>query len=164
MDNEPCSGGTPVEQLLRHQGRAARSRDRLRRTASVAAWPMAICGGLLISTYGTRSDVNAFVSWLLLMISGVFLLATFGWRAARMLSSRIPPWTSSRRVARAGVWAAVGVASIAAVLVAPAAALAAMLFWAVVVFAVVMLRLRERQLDGQVERLGHEVMMLVGYR
>jgi hypothetical protein len=32
------------------------------------------------------------------------------------------------------------------------------------VFAVVMLRIRERELDQRVEQLGHEVMVIVGYR
>lgn len=125
---------------------------------------MAMAGSVLISTYGAASDVNSFMSFLLLMISFVLLIATFGWRAARLLSSRIPPWPSAPRIARAGAWAAAGVATVAAALVASTAPLTALIFWAVAVFALVMLWIRERELDGQVEQLGNEVLVLVGYR
>lgn len=164
MDHQPASGVNSVEQLLRRQGRAARSRDALRRTSSVAAWPMAMAGSVLISNSAAHSAVRLWVAWLFLMSSFVAMIAMFGWRAARMLSSRIPPWTSSPRVARWGVWAAAAVASIAAGLAASTAPLAALIFWAVAVIALVMLRSREREFDRQVEQLGHEVLVVVGYR
>lgn len=163
MDQEP-GAGNPVEQLLRRQGRAARSRDTLRRTATLAAWPMAVAGSVLISTFGSASSLNLWASWILLMAAAVVLIASFIWVAARMLSSRIPPLTASVRVSRRGAWAALGVASIAAGLLASSAPLTALIFWAVAVFALVILWIRERELDGRVEQIGHEVMVLVGYR
>lgn len=163
MDHDESAGGVnPVERLLRRQGRAARSRDALRRASGVAAWPVAIAGSVLISHSVPHSAARLWAAWLLLTISFVALIAMFGWRAARMLSSRIPPWTSSPRVALCGVWAAAGVASIAAGLAASTALLVALIFWAVVVAALVMLQVGEREFGRQVERLGHEV--LVGYR
>lgn len=158
MDHEPASGVNPVEQLLRRQGRAAHSRDALRRTSIVAAWPTAMAGSVLISHSASP------VAWLFLAISFVALIAMFGWRAARMLSSRIPPWTNSSRVARSGLWAAAAVASIAAGLAASTAPLAALIFWAVAVAALVMLQVGEREFDRQVEQLGHEISAVAGYR
>ena len=164
MDSTPDVSGSRVEQLLRQQAGHARRRDRIRRVASLAVWPTALVGGNLIAAYGAPGEPDALVSWLLLMLCGLLLFLTGGWWAARQLSSRVPPWPSSVRVARSGAIAAVVVAGIAALLVARTTPPPALTFWLVTVGAVVLLGIRERKLDQQVDHVGYEVMVAAGYR
>ncbi|MFI1996732.1 hypothetical protein [Actinoplanes sp. NPDC020271] len=154
----------PVEQALLRQGRVARQRDRVRRATGFAAWPSAVIGSGLLSHYGASGDPDAFVSWILLVLALVLLIVAYGWWLARQLSPRVPPWPGSQRAARVGTWAAAAVGIIVAVLLARTIPAASLLFGALVAGMLVTLRVRERTLDRQFEQLGHDILVLVGYR
>lgn len=153
-----------VEQVLRKQAHAVRRRDQVRQAASLAVWPSALAGAVLISRFGASGGPDAFVSWMLLTLAVVLLFATFGWWAVRQLTPRMPPWPHSRRAARIGAWVGVVVASVVAGLLARTVLFAALVFWSVEVWALVMLWRREREFDQRVSQLGHDAAVLVGYR
>ena len=164
MSSEDSVGGNPVEQALRLQGRYVRRRDRARLVAGLAFGPVAFAGAMMLSRFGDSDWVEQLISFALLALAWVMLVVTGGWWAARQLTSRIPPWPRSRRAARAGASAALVVASLVAVLLARTAPLVAVLFCAAAASALILLRAQERKLDQRIERLGHECLVLVGYR
>jgi hypothetical protein len=163
VSSEYNTGGS-VKELLRRQAWQVRRRDRVRQASVLAVWPTALGSAAVLNSYGRPEGPDPLLSLLLLMLSWLILAGASVWCVARTLTPSLPPGPLSPRAARVGAWTAMVVAGLVAAVLAWTAPLAAGLWWATVAGAVMMLRARERLLDQQIQRLGHEAAVAAGYR